>query len=510
MNENGLLVGINERPKSIGRWIVLALQHVFAMFGATVLVPLLTGLDVGVALVASGIGTLIYIALTKAKVPVYLGSSFAYIPAISAAVLSNAGAKTAYLGLMVVGLIYAVIAVIIRFVGSAWLKKLLPPVVIGPMIIIIGLSLAPVAISSAGLSGPNDTYYSPVLLKGVEHKTVSADSTTGALFYLDDNGVIEYININSSFDGTFENGDRVLAFESNPNSPDNANLALNQYVYEYNNGTFIKVNSDGWKIPIVAILTFLSVVFLSILAKGFLKIVPFLVAIFIGYAFSVLLGVVDITSVFTGYQFFQVPNFTFIGSYSLDFSAVLMFAPIAFVTIAEHIGDHVVLGQITGKDFIDNPGLQNTLMGDGIATFVSAAIGGPANTTYGENTGVIAITKVGSVWVTGLAAVFAISLGFLGFIQAFITSIPWAVIGGMTIVLYGLIAANGVKVLIKDKTDLGNMKNLIIVSTMLVIGLGGAILQITSTSAFMGMSLAAVVGIVLNYGLNKLEILVKK
>ena len=218
-----------------------------------------------------------------------------------------------------------------------------------------------------------------------------------------------------------------------------------------------------------------------------------------------ILGVVDLAQAFQGYAFFQLPNFSFIGTYAFDFSAVLMFAPIAFVTIAEHIGDHVVLGEITGNDFLQDPGLQNTLMGDGVATFVSAAIGGPANTTYGENTGVIAITKVGSVWVTGLAAIFAILLGFFGYIQAFINSIPWAVIGGMTIVLYGLIAANGVKVLIKDKTNLADMKNLIIVSTMLVIGLGGAIITLTPQSSLSGMSLAAVVGILLNLGLNQLS-----
>ena len=182
-----------------------------------------------------------------------------------------------------------------------------------------------------------------------------------------------------------------------------------------------------------------------------------------------------------------------------------MFAPLAFVTIAEHIGDHVVLGEIVGKDFISDPGLDKTLLGDGIATFVAGAIGGPANTTYGENTGVVAITRVGSVWVTGLAACFAILLGFFGYIQAFINSIPWAVIGGMTIVLYGLIAANGVKILIKDRTDLGNMKNLIIVSTMLVIGLGGASLNLTSFVNLSGMSFAAIVGILLNVVITLLE-----
>lgn len=415
MNQSGLIVGISEKPKSLGRWIILSLQHVFAMFGATVLVPLLTGLDVGVALVASGIGTLIYIACTKAKVPVYLGSSFAYITTIEVAIAST-GVDSAYVGLMMVGLAYAVVATIIRFIGSGWLRKLLPPVVIGPMIIIIGLSLAPVAISSSGLDG-----------------------------------------------------------------------------------------SMSWKEPIVALITFLAVVLLSIKAKGFLKIVPFLVAIFIGYIAAIIFGIVDLSTVFVDYKFFQLPNFSFVGTYTFDFSAVLIFLPLAFVTISEHIGDHVVLGEITGEDFIQNPGLQNTLMGDGIATFVSAAIGGPANTTYGENTGVIAVTKVGSVWVTGLAACFAILLGFFGWIQAFINSIPWAVIGGMTIILYGLIAANGVKVLIKDKTDLSDMRKLIVVSTMLVIGLGGAYLNITSTSGLSGMSLAAIVGILLNQGINLLD-----
>lgn len=415
MNQSGLIVGISEKPKSLGRWIILSLQHVFAMFGATVLVPLLTGLDVGVALVASGIGTLIYIACTKAKVPVYLGSSFAYITTIQVAIASS-GVGSAYVGLMMVGIVYAIVATIIRFVGSGWLRKLLPPVVIGPMIIIIGLSLAPVAISSAGLDG-----------------------------------------------------------------------------------------SMTWKEPVVALITFSAVVLLSIKAKGFLRIVPFLVAIFVGYIAAIIFGLVDLTTVFVGYSFLQIPNFSFIGTYALDFSAVLIFLPLAFVTISEHIGDHVVLGQITGEDFIENPGLHNTLMGDGIATFVSAAIGGPANTTYGENTGVIAVTKVGSVWVTGLAACFAVLLGFFGWIQAFINSIPWAVIGGMTIILYGLIAANGVKVLIKDKTDLSDMKKLVVVSTMLVIGLGGAYLNITSTSGLSGMSLAAIVGILLNQGINLLD-----
>ena len=422
--ENGkLLIDIQEKPKNVGKWIVLSLQHVFAMFGATVLVPLLTGLSVGVALVACGVGTLIYILCTKGKVPVYLGSSFAYIVAIQVArgydpvtQTFSMGPESAFFGIMVVGLIYVVIATIIRFTGSGWLKKLLPPVVVGPMIIIIGLSLAPVAVSSAGL-----------------------------------------------------------------------------------------IAGGAWQAIVISVVTFFAVVGFAVMGKGFIKVVPFLLAILVGYVVAVIVGVVDLPAVFQGQNFFVVPDFQFVGTYGFDFSALLMFAPLAFVTIAEHIGDHVVLGEITGRDFIVDPGLDKTLLGDGLATFVSAAIGGPANTTYGENTGVVALTKVGSVWVTGLAAVIAILLGFFGWIQAFISSIPWAVIGGMTIILYGLIAANGVKVLIKDRTDLGKMRHLITVSTMLVIGLGGAAIQITPQLTLTGMSLAMIVGILLNQLFNLLE-----
>lgn len=429
-----LLLEAHQRPKT-GKWILLSLQHVFAMFGATVLVPLLTGLNVGVTLIASGVGTLIYIASTKGKVPVYLGSSFAYIAAILASAVSaanKAGVGTfasieevtaaiasgtlsfnqvyasAFVGLMIVGLIYCLVALVIRFAGSAWLKKLLPPVVVGPMIIIIGLGLAPVAIGSAGLSG-------------------------GA----------------------------------------------------------------GWQAPLVALITFSVVVAIAIFGKGFVKVVPFLIAVLAGYVAAVIFGIVDLESAFAGARFLQLPAFTLVGTYAIDWSAALMFAPLAFVTIAEHIGDHTVLSEICDKDFITDPGLDKTLLGDGIATFVAGAIGGPANTTYGENTGVVAMTRVGSVWVTGLAAVIAVLLGFFGWIQAFILSIPWPVIGGMTIVLYGLIAGNGVKVLIKSKLNLGNMKNLIVVATMLVIGLGGAAINLAAVN-LTGMSLAAVVGILLN------------
>ncbi len=416
MNERTMLLDIHERPKKIGQWLILSFQHIFAMFGATVLVPILTGLDVGVALVTSGLGTLVYIALTRGKVPVYLGSSFAYITTISAAIASTGGMSSAFVGLMIVGLIYVLVAIIIYFLGSGWLTKLLPPVVVGPMIIIIGMSLAPVAIGYSGLT-----------------------------------------------------------------------------------------SGQSWEGPVIAFVTFLTVILLAIRAKGFLKVIPFIIGIFVGYIFSVILGVIDLKTVFANVPFFSVPDFHFIGTYKLNFSQILVFAPLAFVTIAEHIGDHVVLGEITNRDFIKDPGIHRTLLGDGIATLLAGAIGGPANTTYGENTGVVGVTKVASVYVIGLAAIIAILLGFLGYIQAFIMSIPEPVIGGMTIILYGFIATNGVKVLIKDRTDLSEMKNLIVVSAMLVIGLGGASIQITGDTSLQGMALAVIVGIILNQVLNLIQ-----
>ena len=254
---------------------------------------------------------------------------------------------------------------------------------------------------------------------------------------------------------------------------------------------------QGWEVPLVATITFATVVGVSLLGKGFFKIVPFLIAVIVGYTFASIFGLVDFDS-FSNYTFVQAPNFTFIGTYALNWSAVLMFLPIAFVTIAEHIGDHTVLGEICEEDFLTDPGLDKTLLGDGIATAISGMLGGPANTTYGENTGVVAMTGIKTAWVTGMAAVFAILLGFITPVQALMADIPWAVLGGMTIVLYGLIAGNGVKVLVKSKVDLGNMRNLIIVATMLVIGLGGAFIQINDAVGLTGMSFAAIVGIVLN------------
>lgn len=507
-NNNQMIYQANEKPPKL-QWLILSIQHVFAMFGATILVPLLTGLDVGVALITSGIGTLIYIICTKAKVPMYLGSSFAYIAAVSTAIISG-GLGSALLGIIFVGIIYVLVALVIKFAGTNWLHKLLPPVVIGPMIIIIGLGLAPTAINSIGLNG--DTGYTPNELKDVKFGTddfydVSENGTFYFIDYNETSGEISGIKTFSLEDGNYTTPTdfnvvgKFFAYQSNPA---NSNKEVSTVLYYANDSGVInefKSNSH-LLIPLVALITFMSVILISLLAKGFMKVIPFIIAILIGYITASLTGLVD-WSVFNSASFFQLPNFSFAWLDSPDLLVALTFIPLAFVTISEHIGDHVVLGEIMNQDFLQDPGLEKTLLGDGIATLVAGALGGPANTSYGENTSVVGLTKVASVWVTGLAAIIAILLGFFGYIQAFIASIPWAVIGGITVVLYGFIAGNGVKVLIKDRTDLGDTRNLIIVSTMLVLGLGGAIISFNAVAGLSGMALAAVFGILLNLFLPK-------
>ena len=417
--KSNLILDVNEKP-SIGKWIILALQHVFAMFGATILVPILVNsaagaevLTIPVTLVASGIGTLIYILCTKGKSPVYLGSSFAFIAPITAAYLKG-GISGAMTGIMAVGLIYVIFAIIIKLIGKNWLDKLLPPVVIGPMIMIIGLGLAPSAISQIGLS-------------------------SGA------------------------------ALE--------------------------------WQSIVVALVAFLTTAIVAVAAKGFLKVIPFLIGIVAGYLAGVAVGIVDFTPI-TEAAIVGVPNFLIpFVSYTPNFSAILTIAPIALVTIAEHIGDHTALSAIMNRDLLKDPGLDRTLLGDGIATFVAGAIGGPANTTYGENTSVVGMTKVASVWVIGLAAVIAIVLGFFTKFTALISTIPNAVLGGVSLLLYGFISVNGLKVLIQNQVDFNNTKNVIVASAMLVLGLGGATISIVSGDlavTISGMSLAAIVGIILN------------
>ena len=410
-----LLLDVDQRP-SAGKGILLSFQHVFAMFGATILVPLILGMPVSVALFASGVGTLIYMISTGFKVPVYLGSSFAFITAMSLAMKELGGdVSAAQTGVILTGFIYVLVAAGVRFAGTKWIDKLLPPIIIGPMIIVIGLGLAGSAVTNAGL-----------------------------------------------------------------------------------------VADGNWKNALVAVVTFLIAAFINTKGKGFLRIIPFLFAIIGGYLFALTLGLVDFTPVLKA-NWFEIPGFYLPFStggafkeYNLYFGPeTIAILPIAIVTISEHIGDHTVLGQICGRQFLKEPGLHRTLLGDGIATSVSAFLGGPANTTYGENTGVIGMTRIASVSVIRNAAFIAIALSFLGKFTALISTIPNAVLGGMSILLYGVIASNGLKVLIKERVDFAQMRNLIIASAMLVLGLGGAILKLGPVT-LSGTALSAMTGTILN------------
>lgn len=410
-----LLLDVDQRP-SAGKGILLSFQHVFAMFGATILVPLILGMPVSVALFASGVGTLIYMISTGFRVPVYLGSSFAFITAMSLAMKEMGGdVSAAQTGVILTGLVYVLVATSIRFVGTKWIDKLLPPIIIGPMIIVIGLGLAGSAVTNAGL-----------------------------------------------------------------------------------------VADGNWKNALVAVVTFLIAAFINTKGKGFLRIIPFLFAIIGGYLFALTLGLVDFTPVLKA-NWFEIPGFYLpfntggaFKEYNLYFGPeTIAILPIAIVTISEHIGDHTVLGQICGRQFLKEPGLHRTLLGDGIATSVSAFLGGPANTTYGENTGVIGMTRIASVSVIRNAAFIAIALSFLGKFTALISTIPNSVLGGMSILLYGVIASNGLKVLIKERVDFAQMRNLIIASAMLVLGLGGAILKLGPVT-LSGTALSAMTGIILN------------
>lgn len=422
IQQRPLILDVEAKPPLV-KGMFLSLQHVFAMFGATILVPILLNMPVSIALLASGVGTIIYQIATKAKVPVYLGSSFAYIAAMQIAIEQMGGdISAAQTGVVMVGLLYIIIAGIVRVVGTSWVDKMLPPIVIGPMIMVIGLGLAANAVQNAGFVADSD-----------------------------------------------------------------------------------------WRVIVVSVTTFLIAAFINTKAKGFLKIIPFLVAIIGGYLLATVLGIVDFTAVREAnwiampelYLPFETNTFQNYDFYLGPESLALL--PIVLVTVAEHIGDHSVLGKICDREFLKEPGLSRTLIGDGAATAVSAFFGGPANTTYGENTGVIGMTRIASVSVIRNAAFIAIALSFMGKFTALISTIPAAVLGGMSILLYGVIASNGLKVMIEDKVDFNQSRNLIIASSMLVIGLGGAVFDIAGLVTLSGTALSAITGILLNQILPKEE-----
>lgn len=419
------IYGPNDRPP-LSKWIPLSFQHVFAMFGATILVPILTGLSTSTALFTAGTGTLIYILITGAKVPAFLGSSFAFIPAL-VAIGSEYGVPYAMGGAIFAGLFYAIVSLIIKFTGKNWLDKALPPVVIGSVIVVIGLNLAPTAINQAMF---NNNEYSLICLS-------------------------------------------------------------------------------------ISAVTLLIAVVASIFFKGFFNTLSILFGLIGGYLFTLIMGFI-----FPAYRFidfsvvkeakwFALP---FLqtgadGSYfwmapKFNIVAILTFIIVSLATICEHLGDTLTTSKVVGKDFYKEPGLHRTLLGDGVATAWAALWGGPPNTTYGENIGVMAITKVYSVWVIGGAAVIAILLSFCQKFGALIQTIPTPVLGGICTLLYGLIASSGLRTIVDAGVNYEDKRNLTISSVILVLGIGGGLLQFKVGQDFTfslgGVALATIVGIILN------------
>ncbi|WP_153632239.1 uracil-xanthine permease family protein [Prolixibacter sp. SD074] len=388
---------------------VLGVQFLFVAFGATVLVPLLVGIEPAVALFTAGVGTLVFHLITRGIVPVFLGSSFAFIAPIIAS-SEMYGMPGTLGGLMAVGLVYAGMSALIKLRGIRFIERLFPSVVVGPVIIVIGLSLAPVAINM------------------VQSPSAEILQTTG--------------------------------------------IGLR------------------WLVAAVVLATAIVVVTFG---KGMMKLVPIFIGMAVGYILSVLLGLVDYSAILAA-DWFSLPEFT---RPEFSWGAILFMIPVAVAPIIEHVGDMYAIGGVVEKNFIEEPGLHRTLLGDGVATFFAGIMGGPPNTTYSEVTGAISLTKVGDPKVLRIAAVTAIVFSLVGKISGFLKTIPEPVLGGIMLLLFGMIASVGIKTLIDSKTNMNITRNQVIVSVVLTLGVGGATLQWGSFS-LAGIGLASVVGVVLN------------
>ena len=410
------VLDIKDKPTT-GQLITFSFQHMFAMFGSTILVPKLVGLSPAMALLTSGIATIIFLLVTQFKVPAYLGSSFAFIMPIQTIVaLDAAGIATtpgnAMIGSMLVGLVYALVSMIIWKTGYKWLMNILPPIVVAPVIIVIGLGLSGTAVDMA-------------------------------------------MNVNGEYNG--------LHFSA-------------------------------------AMVTLVAAIIFNLFFKNILSAMPILLGIVVGYIYSVIIDIVDFTAVKSA-KFFQMPDFLVPGvHYEFNITAAIVVAmvPVVIVTISEHIGHQLVLGKVVNRNYIKDPGLHRSILGDGLGTFASALIGGPPKTTYGENIGVLAITRVYSVYVILGAAVLAILVSFSGWLMALVQTIPTAVLGGISILLFGIIASSGLRMFVENKVDFGNNRNMVIASVILVIGIGGAAIHVTETFSIEGMALASIIGVILN------------
>lgn len=405
------MIDIQERP-SMGRMLPLSLQHLFAMFGSTVLVPFLLHVDPATALIMNGIGTLLYLFVTQGKIPAYLGSSFAFIAPVSSVLAAGLGFEAAKGAFIVFGLSFVILSLIVKYVGIKWIDLLFPPAAMGAIVAVIGLELAPVAMSMAGFMG--DQWQS-------------------------------------------------------------LNMTHEQAI-------------------ILASVSLLVTLFGSVIFRGFLAVIPVLLGIIAGYIVALFMGVVDLASIqnapwIAAPEFYGLPVF--------DMNAILMIMPALFVVFAEHVGHLVVTSNIVGKDLMAEPGLKKSLLGDGLANIISGIFGATPNTTYGENIGVLAITRVFSVWVIGGAALLAIIISFVGKVSAVIHAIPVPVMGGVSILLFGIIAASGLRMLVERKVDYTKPANLMLTAIVLIVGLSGAGVTIGPVQ-LKGMGLATVVAMIIS------------
>ena len=386
----------NSNNLGIVQKTIVGAQFLFVAFGATVLVPLLVGLDPSVALFTAGVGTFIFHAITKGKVPVFLGSSFAFIaPIIKATELF--GLPGTLSGLVAVGGVYALMSLLVRLRGVGFITRLFPPVVVGPVIMLIGLSLA---------------------------------------------------------------------------------------------STGVNMAKSNWSLAIISLAT---TVIISLYGKGLLRLIPIFAGIVVGYIAAIFYGIIDFQPVVEA-SWFALPSFV---RPELCWEAIIFMIPVAIAPVIEHIGDIYAINEVTGKDYVSDPGLHRTMLGDGLACVAASFIGGPPVTTYSEVTGAISLTKIADPSVIRIAALFGILFSVLGKVSALLKTIPDAVLGGIMLLLFGTIASVGVNSLVKNKIDLSNTRNLIIVSLILILGIGGAEFTI-GTFTIGGIGLSALVGVLLN------------
>ena len=396
-------IDTTERPPLLTT-IPLSLQHLFAMFGSTVLVPILFHVNPATVLLFNGIGTLFYLILCKGKIPAYLGSSFAFLSPVFL-VLSQYSYEAALGGFIVVGIVFCIVSFIVHTIGTSWIDVIFPPASMGAIVAVIGLELMPTAANMAGLTG--------------------------------------------------ENTDATAIF--------------------------------------VSIATLAITIFASMAFRGFLSIIPILIGVVAGYVIAFTVGIVDLSHVESA-PWFAIPT---IYTPEFDLRAILIILPASIVVIVEHIGHLIVTGNIVGRNLAKDPGLDRSLLGNGVSTIFSGFFGSTPNTTYGENIGVLAITKVYSTWVIGGAAIFAILLSCLGKLAALIQSIPVPVMGGVSMLLFGVIAASGIRILVEAKVDYNNPMNLLLTSIVMGVAVSTASLTI-GTVTLRGMALATVIAIILS------------